>query len=563
MRKIIPFLIAFNATICFGQQKIIDSLSALLNNHPQEDTVRLYLLNEITYAYYSVDPDKGLKIADNAIALAKNLNDKIKLAKAYTYKGMNYWAKSEQTKALEMYNIAINIFNQLNYKKGIATVSNAIGNVYLNMSDNPKAIEYYFKALNVYEELEDKAGIATEFSNIGIVHEHLGNYSSSLEYHKKAISIYGQMENKKGLVNAFSNIANTYSDLDSSGLALEYYQKALNLSTKIGSNFGIASCISNIGALYDKQSDLSNALKYYKRGVDLFTQLQDEYNASFMLCNVGSIYLNLPDSLLLNNGVQISKRYDTAFKYLNNALQLSIKTEAPDVQGETWKRLSELYEKKKDFANALNAYKKYTTIQDSIINDKNRQEIIRKEMQYNFDKKEAVSNATHQAEIKQQQTVKYAVMSGAGILLASGFVSFVFYKRRRDADEQKKEADFKAQVSDTEMKVLRLQMNPHFIFNSLNSIGDYVQKHDLKAADNYLSKFAKVMRLTLEHSEQKAITLDEDLKALELYMQLESSRLNNKFSYEIRVDKNIDRENTLVPPMILQPFVENSIWHGI
>jgi LytS/YehU family sensor histidine kinase len=71
------------------------------------------------------------------------------------------------------------------------------------------------------------------------------------------------------------------------------------------------------------------------------------------------------------------------------------------------------------------------------------------------------------------------------------------------------------------------------------------------------------MRLTLENSEQKAITLDEDLKALELYMQLESSRLNNKFTYEIKVDDNIDKENTLVPPMILQPFVENSIWHGI
>jgi LytS/YehU family sensor histidine kinase len=71
------------------------------------------------------------------------------------------------------------------------------------------------------------------------------------------------------------------------------------------------------------------------------------------------------------------------------------------------------------------------------------------------------------------------------------------------------------------------------------------------------------MRTTLEHSEQKAITLEEDLKALELYMQLESLRLNNKFTYEIKVDDTIEKENTLVPPMILQPFVENSIWHGI
>jgi LytS/YehU family sensor histidine kinase len=85
----------------------------------------------------------------------------------------------------------------------------------------------------------------------------------------------------------------------------------------------------------------------------------------------------------------------------------------------------------------------------------------------------------------------------------------------------------------------------------------------LEAADDYLTKFAKLMRSVLENSEEKEVSLAEDLKTLELYMQLESLRLNNKFSYEIKVDENIDTENTLIPPLILQPFVENSIWHGI
>jgi len=563
MKKIITLIFLFKAAICFGQQKTIDSLITLLNTHQQEDTMRLNLLNTISYAYYSVDPDKGLESADKAIELAKKINDKIKLAKAYNYKGINYWAMAEQMKALEMYNVAMNIFNQLNYKKGIANVSNSIGNVYLNLSDNSKAMDYYLIALKAYEEIDDKVGIATEFGNIGIVHNHIGNYSSSIEYHKKAIGIFEQVADKKGLANAFGNVANTYDDLDSSDKALEFYQQALSISTEIGYTYGIASNISNIGILYDKRSDFSKALQYYKKGAALCMQLHDEYNASFMLCNIGSLYLKAPDSLLLDNGVPLSNRYDTTLQYLNEALQLAVKIEALDVQGDAWKYLSEVYEKKKDFASAFEAYKKYTTIEDSIMSDENKQDIMRKEMQYAFDKKEAVSNTAHQAEIKQEQTVKYAVMSGAGILLAGSFVSFVFYKRRRDTEAQKKEAEFKAQVSDTEMKVLRLQMNPHFIFNSLNSISDYVQKHDIKAADTYLSKFAKVMRLTLEHSEQKAVTLEEDLKALELYMQLESARLNNKFTYEIKVDENIDRANTLVPPMILQPFVENSIWHGI
>lgn len=147
--------------------------------------------------------------------------------------------------------------------------------------------------------------------------------------------------------------------------------------------------------------------------------------------------------------------------------------------------------------------------------------------------------------------------------MLAGAFSFIFYKRKRDAEKEKAESDFKVQVSDTEMKALRAQMNPHFIFNSLNSIGDFISRNDIKTANVYLSRFAKVMRMILENSEKKEVSIEDDLKALELYMQLESIRLNGKFTYEITVDKDIDKENTLIPPLILQPFVENSIWHGI
>jgi LytS/YehU family sensor histidine kinase len=113
------------------------------------------------------------------------------------------------------------------------------------------------------------------------------------------------------------------------------------------------------------------------------------------------------------------------------------------------------------------------------------------------------------------------------------------------------------------MKALRAQMNPHFIFNSLNSIADYIDKNETATAADFTTKFAKLMRMVLENSEQSEIPLADDLKALELYMDLERFRLKNKFDYQIKSDKTIDMDNTLIPPLILQPFVENSIWHGI
>jgi LytS/YehU family sensor histidine kinase len=113
------------------------------------------------------------------------------------------------------------------------------------------------------------------------------------------------------------------------------------------------------------------------------------------------------------------------------------------------------------------------------------------------------------------------------------------------------------------MKALRSQMNPHFIFNSLNSISDYISRNNIPKANEYLIKFAGIMRMILEFSEQKEISLADDLKALELYIQLEALRLRDKFRYEISIGEGIDIENTLVPPLMLQPFVENSIWHGL
>ena len=154
-------------------------------------------------------------------------------------------------------------------------------------------------------------------------------------------------------------------------------------------------------------------------------------------------------------------------------------------------------------------------------------------------------------------------MTGLLILgIASVFV-FIFYKRRRDEEEKKHQAEFSSHVSDTELKALRAQMNPHFIFNALNSISNYISKNNLPAADEYLTKFANLMRSVLENSDLKTVSLEEDLKVLELYMQLESIRLNNKFTYKIILANDIDKENTMIPPLILQPFVENSIWHGI
>ena len=135
--------------------------------------------------------------------------------------------------------------------------------------------------------------------------------------------------------------------------------------------------------------------------------------------------------------------------------------------------------------------------------------------------------------------------------------------KRQIAEFKQKEAEYKQLIAETKTAVLRLQMNPHFIFNSMNSISSYISRHDIKTANNYLDRFSRLIRLILELSEHTFIDIEEEIEFLKLYLSTESMRVGQKLDYHIEVDEALEEDETLIPTMILQPFVENAIWHGI
>ena len=152
------------------------------------------------------------------------------------------------------------------------------------------------------------------------------------------------------------------------------------------------------------------------------------------------------------------------------------------------------------------------------------------------------------------------------LILLSVITTIFLLVRKRIQRIRKTEAE-KTQVNkmmaELEMRALRSQMNPHFIFNSLNSIQKYIWDNKQEDASEYLTKFSRLMRMILEHSMHKLITLEQELASLQLYMELEHRRCNNKFDYVIDVDTRLDLAQTLVPPMLMQPYIENAIWHGL
>jgi LytS/YehU family sensor histidine kinase len=153
-------------------------------------------------------------------------------------------------------------------------------------------------------------------------------------------------------------------------------------------------------------------------------------------------------------------------------------------------------------------------------------------------------------------------LSVVPILIAFGFIIFIFYLRKRESVHLQKQAELKQQVAEIEMKALRAQINPHFVFNCMNAIYKSIGLNEIEKAGGYLIKFATLMRLILENSRSKEVSLSDDLKAMELYVQMEQFRMGRSFTFTITIDETIHKDNVLIPPMILQPFIENSIWHG-
>jgi LytS/YehU family sensor histidine kinase len=150
------------------------------------------------------------------------------------------------------------------------------------------------------------------------------------------------------------------------------------------------------------------------------------------------------------------------------------------------------------------------------------------------------------------------------LLLIAGLVYWLYLLRVAQIRRKEKlKSQYEKKLANVEMTALLAQMNPHFLFNSLNSIDSYIIKNESGKASEYLNNFARLMRLILQNSRSNYISLKDGLETLDLYLQMESLRFSNKFEYEIKVAEGIDTASIVIPPMLIQPYVENAIWHGL
>lgn len=499
-------------SILNAQQTKINSLRSLIAN-TKSDTTKVILLDELAQAY------RGEKKLDSSIL---------------TYKQ------------------ALTLNEQLNFSLHrqmweVATIDYML----YEMGNYLESLHYAVRHLALSETLNDipqKGGAHLAF---GHNYKYLGYYKDALNHYFKARDCFSE----KGMNNVFTYecIGDVYLKSGHLDSALIYTQLAYDSAVAISDGGFILYSLRVLGDIYFEKGDDIKAMEYYKEYIPGYmTYKERNRDLGFVFNGVSRIF-------------QKRQQMDSAILYAKKALANADFYRDQENLFNAGMLLANYYKEKDDHA-ALEYLNIAIKAKDSMItSDKLKQAQI---LAYNEQVREKLQAA---AEAKEAARKRMIIIVASVLVLITSFL--IWYRIRQlrlkyklileQKESEKLKAEYERKLLELEAKALRAQMNPHFIFNCMNSIKSLIQQKEEDKAVNYLTTFSKLLRTVLQNSDKREITLFDEIETCKLYTQLESMRFGKKFTYQFIIDETIDLKSIQVPALILQPYIENAIWHGI
>ncbi len=553
MRFFTAFLFLFSTQFVYAQQER-DSLWRSWNNASLPDTVRLESLDELiwsTFMYVKPDSAEFYALIEYDFA-----------AKHSCMKYMGYAMNAAATacddrgnfsKALDYHARGIKIRQDMNDEQGIGVSLNNIGRCYYNIGQYGKATEYYFKALKIREKIGDKNGQATSLGNIGAVYLKQHNLERSMEYQKKSLAIREALGNKQGIALALQGIGMLYKMMGDTQTAIAYQAQSLAIYLEAGDMRGYGFMLNSLGDTYEDIGLLDKADSCQQLSLKLREQMKDSLGLSRSYYSLATI-------------AHHRKNNTQAIVYSEYAFNIAKTVGSINLQYEIGEFLYERYKDAGRYNDALSMLEKVRATGDSLDKQNLDETVMEEQLRYDYDKKELAEKAkadqilfllTTQSQAERNRRNIWIIILSGALLLLLAFVFFFFRtSRQKNVIAEQKNNLLK-------QKLLISQINPHFIFNSLNAIQNFIFSQDSLQAGNYLARFAALMRMILDFSREDFISITSEQQFLEEYLGLQQLRFREKFDYRIDIDPSIDTDDFFIPPMLAQPFVENAIEHGL
>ena len=578
----------------------IDSLRKVLPS--LKDTSRVDCLNYLAFRYLDgMDRDTAGLYAEKGLQEARSLHYVHGIALALAAKtGITLRCGYSYVQEEAMAREALRWFDRTPNKGGIEATYYMLGFALFGQSRFDESMKYLQKAFACSSRVNDKEDMLASMSLISEARRERGEYDSSYDIGLRCLQMASDLHNKEWEARQLFILGNLSTHIEDYGAALSYfhrgfaayqphkidpwiiteYAELLSLLGKYDSanyyyrqvdttNSGpglMRVYLVSTGEYYLLQKDYDHALVNFQRSLPYNWQLEDGNQVMRNLLDIGRAYIDFG-------------REAAALPYVREALSMATRVRAVQNIRDGYRLLSSIYDKRGQTDSAYFYYRRYISMKDSVVND----QVKGKFASYAFAQQISLLNKDKQIEdacLHTEMLVKNILLGGIVVLLLIGFIfsRIVLLKKKNEAHLRKRaeneleierlegeraKVTLLERAKALEIQALRSQMNPHFIFNCLNAINRFVLGHETEAASDYLTKFSRLMRMIMNHSRHSVIPLADELEVLSLYLDMESLRFKNAFDYHIRVEDDIEAGDIYIPPLLLQPFVENAVWHGL
>ncbi|MBK6549875.1 MAG: histidine kinase [Flavobacteriales bacterium] len=445
-----------------------------------------------------------------------------------------------------------------------------LGTVYIDKGRYEEALVELQRAHDLHAQANMPFDAAASIYYMAYCHEHVSPPSKVISSYERVIAVYDSLDMPHRSMVGHSALGRYLIDLDSTRcaengmdeqernrIALDHCRSGLAICRTLDYPSQLGDILDGLCDIERVNGDLDSAMIHAQEAIKI-------RESTHALGRAAGSYLDLGRVFHAKGELRASER-----AYLTGLERIR---DTPNVQNEValHDALQLLYADLGRYALAYDHLRKTRALTETNLSETKRQDIVERDLQWQFDRKQLADSLAAALQLRTEadlrviaelrsesaETRTWIIAGGGAMLLVSGTVLVILDRRRR------REA-FAKQAAQLEIKALRAQMNPHFLFNALNSIGAFIRNHEPEKAHGFIAQFARLVRLVLENSRKTEVPLKSDLEALELYVGLEQARTQNRFAYLLELAPGIDPETVMVPPMVIQPFVENAIWHGL
>lgn len=512
-------------------------------------------------------------------------NSIVAIAEYYLAEGVLYEnpeeAKRLSQRALEKFLAA----DQLVYA---ARSHKSLGNALKLLYSYDEALINFEQALGLLNKAADPKADqlkAIIHYGIGATLREKSEYQNAIKSLQRADSIAGILADTTVRVSALIQIAAIFFEIEDLDKSTRYFQDAMTLADnprQIGMQYFILNGLAHV---YREKNQLDSALFLFQEAYFKSKKRNDDVNAAVYLFNIADLLmlqgrmdtaqvaniemmkisneLNLKENLAF--GHELNSRYylskgQRGLALENAEISVELSKEIGDPE-QLVRSLKNLYEVRSSFGlhkEALAAYQQFDHLEDSLLSIQNLQSIAEIETRYETQKKDleivdlTQRNQIQELQLSQRNLLLIGMAFTFVFILVSGYLIYT-----RNTLKRKQEAESLKQ------KMLRIQLNPHFMFNSLNAIQSLVyQESDRQRAADCLSMFSSLMRNILELNQHNFISLEEELEFIQEYLEIQQIRFDDLITYDLNVDEQLELHQVLIPPMITQPFIENALEHG-